>query len=168
MAAETTTVRSPSEGAKARTSPWAKLTARSGKTNYVFLFRAGPMERIEIVKAGIPAVDAKRILAGLNMSASVIHVPISTFNRKVKQQQILAPEESERVVGLAKLVGQVQAIVEESGDPAGFDAEAWTRRWLHEPLPALGGVAPVTLLDTMEGQALVSQALSRIQSGAYA
>ena len=40
--------------------------------------------------------------------------------------------------------------------------------WLNGPLPALGGARPIDLMDTMEGQALVSATLARIQSGAYA
>jgi uncharacterized protein (DUF2384 family) len=35
-------------------------------------------------------------------------------------------------------------------------------------LPAFGGARPADLIDTMEGQSLVSAALGRIQSGAYA
>jgi uncharacterized protein (DUF2384 family) len=69
---------------------------------------------------------------------------------------------------MAKLVGQLEAIVEESGEPEGFDAAAWMSRWLREPVPALGGARPIELMDTMEGQALVSAVLSQIQSGAYA
>src|SRR5262249_51454851 len=140
------------------------LPAEQAKGNYYErVYLAAPLERIEIVKAGVPAVQAKRILADLDVPASLLHLPVSTFNRKIKNQDVLAPEASERVVGLARLVGQVQAMVEESGEPDGFDAKAWTARWLGEPLPALGGLAPGALLDTMEGQALVSQALARIQ-----
>lgn len=69
---------------------------------------------------------------------------------------------------MARLVGQIQAIVEESGDPEGFDAAAWLSRWLNEPLPALGGVCPLDMLDTIEGQSLVSASLARIQGVAYA
>ena len=59
-------------------------------------------------------------------------------------------------------------MVEESGDPQGFDAAAWLSTWIEEPLPALGGARPVDIMDTMEGQALVSTLLAQIQSGAYA
>ena len=72
------------------------------------------------------------------------------------------------MLGLAKLVGQLEAMVEESGDPEGFDALGWLSDWLREPLPALGGNRPIGFLDTMEGQAVVSQALAQMQSGAYA
>lgn len=92
----------------------------------------------------------------------------ATVNKKAKQDQALSPDESERVIGVAKLVGQLQAMIEESGNPEGFDAAAWLSQWLREPVPALGGARPFDLMDTMEGQALVSRTLAQMQSGAYA
>ena len=59
-------------------------------------------------------------------------------------------------------------MVEESGDPRGFNAAPWVARWLEEPLAALGGRKPRELMDTAEGQAVVSNMLARAQSGAYA
>jgi hypothetical protein len=80
---------------------------------------------------------------------------------------ILAGEEGARVAGFARLVGQVEAMVLESGDPAGFDAAGWVARWLMEPLPAFGGVRPAGFMDTSERQAVVSLTLAKMQSGAY-
>ena len=80
----------------------------------------------------------------------------------------VSPEESERIISFAKLVGQLEAMIQDSGDPTNFDARAWVARWLVEPLPAFGGARPVELMDTMEGQGLVSAALAKVQSGAYA
>jgi putative toxin-antitoxin system antitoxin component (TIGR02293 family) len=140
--------------------------------NYVQLFRAAPLERIKLVKSRLPASQAKTIISDLAIpsgSASrALHVSVSTLNRKTKMREALTQDESERVLGLARLIGQVQAMVEESGDPAGFDAREWTARWLSEPLPALGGARPLDLMDTMEGQSLVAETLARVQSGAYA
>lgn len=93
---------------------------------------------------------------------------MSTLNRKTKEGEALTQDESERVPGLARLIGQVQAMVDDSGDPSGFDARAWTARWLSEPLPTPGGTWPLDLMDTMEGQGLVAKTPARIQSGAYA
>ena len=59
-------------------------------------------------------------------------------------------------------------MLEESGNPQGFDAKGWISRWLQEPLSALGGVRPIDLIDTMEGQNLVSTTRAQIQGGAYA
>jgi putative toxin-antitoxin system antitoxin component (TIGR02293 family) len=139
--------------------------------NYIHLFRAAPLDRITLVKAGLPASQAKTIMSDLDIPAGAasraLNVPVSTLNRKTKMREALTQDESERVLGLARLIGQVQAMVDESGDPTGFDARKWTARWLGEPLAALGGARPLDLMDTMEGQGLVSDTLARIQSGAY-
>ncbi|WP_208852635.1 antitoxin Xre/MbcA/ParS toxin-binding domain-containing protein [Roseomonas mucosa] len=140
--------------------------------SYVEVFRAEPIKRINMIKHGLSAAEAKRILSDLAVTQAVamraLNISAATMNRKVRGEDRLPPAESERVLGIARLVGQVQAIVEESGRPEGFDAAAWTSRWLSEPLPALGGARPLDLLDTMEGQALVSSTLAHIQGGAYA
>ncbi len=90
------------------------------------------------------------------------------MDRRVKGKGQLPPAEGERILTVARLIGHVQNIVDESGNPEGFNATAWMSRWLDEPLPALGGVRPIDLLDTIEGQALISDTLAKIQGGAYA
>ena len=139
--------------------------------SYLTLYQASPLQRIEMIKGGIPAATAKRIFAdlaiGQGTALKALRLSPATVNKKAKQDQILSPGESERVIGVAKLVGQLEAMIQESGDPAGFDAPAWMARWLQEPLPAFGGVRPIDMMDTMEGQALVSTALAQVQSGAY-
>jgi len=141
--------------------------------SFVHIYRADPAQRIGIIKNGVPAREAKQIIAELSGDnqrglIEALHLSTATINRKTAKNEPLSTDEGERVVGLAKLVGQVQAMVEESGDPTDFDAMAWLSRWLREPLPAFGGQKPISLLDTMEGQALVSTALAQIHSGAYA
>jgi putative toxin-antitoxin system antitoxin component (TIGR02293 family) len=139
--------------------------------DYIVIYESSAQDRIDIVKGGIKASVAKRIVADLDMPAALtyeaLHVPISTINRKAKTGAVLRSDEGERVLGLAKLVGQVESMVQGMDGAEGFDARAWTSRWLREPLPALGGAAPLDYMDTMEGQALVSDTLARIQSGAY-
>jgi len=148
-----------------------KRKPQPGWLDYLTIYRAAPLERIRRVKAGVSAREAKEILSDLaipSVRIAVLGIPVSTLNRKAKGAQRLSTDEGERVLGLAKLVGQVQAMVEDSGEPEGFDARAWTAHWLNEPLPALGGARPLDFMDTMEGQGLVSDILARIQSGAYA
>ena len=145
---------------------------RANTLSYLEIFRAEPVQRIEMVKKGVGAKLVKRMLTELAIPQSAgltaLNLPPATVNRKVAQDELLAPDQSERVVGMARLIGQLQAMVEDSGDPANFDATAWLSRWLREPLPAFGGAPPFDYMDTMEGQALVSQALGQTQSGAYA
>ena len=148
-----------------------RRTPEGGVQAYVALFRASPEERIRMIKEGVPAAEAKRILFDLSISQSAafeaLRLSAATVNKKAARAEALSTSEGERVLGVAKLVGQLQVMVEESGDPEEFDAAAWISRWLREPVPALGGQRPLDLLDTMEGQALVSGTLAKLQSGAY-
>lgn len=142
------------------------------KLSCLGVFRASPSQRIAMIRDGIRASEAKRLLAelaiGQGAGFKALNLSAATINKKAKGGQTLTPGESERVIGCAKLVGQVEAMVQESGEAAGFDAAAWMARWITEPLPAFGGTRPVDLMDTMEGQGLVSQALAKLQGGAYA
>ena len=140
--------------------------------SYLAVYRASPLERISMIKHGIRATEAKRIIGELAIGQGAVLKALklspATVNKKAKQDRTLSPGESERVIGFAKLVGQLQAVIQESGNPEGFDAAAWMARWLNAPVPALGGTRPIDLMDTMEGQGLVSTTLAQLQSGAYA
>jgi len=72
-----------------------------------------------------------------------------------------------RAIGIASLIAQVQTMIEESGNPEGFDTAKWVTRWLDRPLPSLGGQKPLELMRTPEGCALVHSIVARMQSGAY-
>ncbi|MBJ7314137.1 DUF2384 domain-containing protein [Rugamonas sp. CCM 8940] len=102
-----------------------------------------------------------RLLALLGMSRA-------TVSRKARAKQPLPPEDSERVLGVEALIGQVDAMVHESGEPVGFNPATWVANWLAEPVPALNGRTPASFLDTVEGQKLLSNLLAMAQSGAYA
>ena len=75
---------------------------------------------------------------------------------------------SERLVGLAKLIGQVETIVKQSGKPVGFKPAKWFSEWIEQPAAALGGHMPADLLDTSDGREAVAKLLAQMQSGAYA
>jgi putative toxin-antitoxin system antitoxin component (TIGR02293 family) len=149
-----------------------KSTTRPSAGLYGTLYRTPVMERILLITNGVPAAEAKRWLEittlGRNTTLKALDLPIATFNKKVKANAKLSPAESERVIGFARLVGQIEAMLEEAGGPPDFDARAWLARWLTEPLPALGNAKPIDFMNTMEGQNLVSQKLTQIASGAYA
>lgn len=144
---------------------------------YKFIWTASPDERVKLIKSGIPARTAKKFFEHFALDQSVtldaLNLKRATINKKAKNDEPLAIDDGERVVGLAKLVGQLETILDNEGvmdpDQAGnFDSFAWMSNWLDQPLPAFGGRKPIDLLDTMEGQAMVSKALGQIQSGAYA
>lgn len=151
------------------------LPAVSGKkahvSSYAGMYLASPVERVNIIRKGVPA--ALLVETGEAMGVPrdqlfrTLHLPRATVNRKISEKGALSPELSERIVGLRKLIGQVEVMVGESGNPEGFNAAKWIAQWLEEPSPALGGEKPGSYMDTVEGQELVSSLIARMQSGAY-
>ena len=163
--------------ARSATGPrasWRPALARliAGRDSYLTLYDFSRVDRIGVVKEGVPA----RLLTTL---ASDMHIPRerlytwlgiarATANRKVKADDLLSQDESERALGIARLVGQVQKVVAESGESKGFDAAQWAAAWLARPNQALDGKPPGEFMDTADGRALVSGLIAQMQSGAYA
>ena len=135
------------------------------------IWKMPAMERVELVKGGVPSVILTRLSRALDRPVKYVVRTIgmapTSASRKLQRQTPLAPDESERALGVAKLIGQVETIVQQSGNPAGFDPGRWLAEWIETPQPALGGRRPDALLDTAEGQLMVSDLLARMQSGAY-
>lgn len=139
---------------------------------YRELFSSSPMERIALVKAGMPAGTlitlARDMAAPRELLYRWLGLARTTANRKVRADERLDLDDSERVLDLARLIGQVEQIVAESGDAAGFSPAKWTASWLQTANPALNGRQPGEFMDTTEGRALVANLVARMQSGAYA
>lgn len=139
---------------------------------YEVLCDASQVDRIRMVKQGVPA----RLLVNLASDMQIprerlygwLGIARATANRKVKAGDVLSQDESERALGIARLVGQVERVVSESGSAQGFDAAQWTAVWLQRHNPALGGQTPGEFMDTAEGRVLVSGLIDQMQTGAYA
>lgn len=135
------------------------------------LYAAGTLERVEQVREGVPAALIELMSEDMGLPKERLYkamrLPRATVNRKLQAKQTLSPDESERVLGVARLVGQVEAMVRDSGEPEGFDAARWLAEWLERPNPALGRKQPAEFLDTADGRVLISDLLSRMSSGAY-
>ena len=136
------------------------------------LYLVDPRARIAAIRRGIPASMVGDLSSRMGMSKenllSSLGLSRATISRKEKDATMLSKDESERVLGVETLIGMVQTMVEQSGDPTGFDAARWVSQWLSKPLPALAGETPASYMDTFEGQKLVAELLSMTQSGAYA
>ncbi|WP_229423798.1 antitoxin Xre/MbcA/ParS toxin-binding domain-containing protein [Massilia frigida] len=136
------------------------------------LYPIDPQHRIDLIRSGIPAARVSQLSARMGMSREhLIHslrLSRAAISRKEREGTLLSSDESERVMGVETLIGMVQSMVEESGNPEGFDAARWLSTWLTQPLPALGGATPASYMDTFEGQKLVAELLTMMQSGAYA
>ena len=153
----------PEEGEKSR---WL---------NFRELYQTTPVDRIDLIRNGVSAADFKTFVSGLDVQQekvfTMLDIATATVNRKASRNESLSREDSEKVVGMAKLIGQVETMLEESGDPdlmKDFDAARWLTHWMEEPIPALGGASPADYMDTIEGQEMISRLLATMQTGAYA
>jgi putative toxin-antitoxin system antitoxin component (TIGR02293 family) len=136
------------------------------------VYGASRTERVQFIRMGVPAAYLDQIAGKMAIPKELLYktlrLPRSTVDRKLRANDNLSPEHSERVIGLERLIGQLEAMMAESGDGSPFDAHVWIGDWLESPLPALGGAKPADYMDTMEGQEMVSSLLAQAQSGAYA
>jgi uncharacterized protein (DUF2384 family) len=125
-----------------------------------------------MIRRGLQVCDVERVIGDLAFDRDTIAKVLGSFptrgNRNVGRSNALSRTGGERVIGLAKLVGQLQATVDELGGPTAFDGAAWLAQWLRTPLPTLAGTRPIELIDTMEGQTLISALLAQLPSGAHA
>lgn len=82
---------------------------------------------------------------------------------------VIAGAGEQAAIGMARLLGIAQAIVDNStaAQAKGFDAARLLGRWIEIPQPALGGRKPADLLDTPTGVNAVARVLGAIESGAF-
>lgn len=144
----------------------------AGESIYSKLCILDRMDRIRLVKHGIPARLLPAVAVDMNVPREKLYgwlgIPRTTANRKVKIGDVLNRDESERVLGIACLIGKIQLLVVGSDESEGFDAARWAAAWLQEENYILGGVAPSAFMDTADGRALVHSLVEQMHSGAYA
>lgn len=150
---------------------WTAFSNRNHH-GYAALYGMPSIERATLVKNGAPSnmVDliSKEMAMSKDRFVQITGLSRATVTRKIANKAHLSVDESERLVGLAKLIGQVETIVQQSGNSDGFNAAKWFGEWMEHPAAALGGMKPETLLDTSDGRDAISKLLSQMQSGAYA
>lgn len=135
------------------------------------VYSASGIERIEMIRQDVPAVALNEIVRKIDISKECLYATLrfstSMIDHKIRNNDALSAEHSERLLGLERLSGQVEVMLSQSGNGEKFDADRWVGGWLYHPLPALGGARPADYMDTIEGQELVSGLLAQSQSGAY-
>src|SRR5688572_4753095 len=117
---------------------------------------------LRAVRSGLPyaSLEALTRSLGLELSAvgAVVGIPGRTLARRKHQRQ-LSPVESDRLYRLAYVTHVASAVL------GGVGA---ARQWLSRSNRSLGGVVPMSLLDTDIGCRQVEQALVRLNYGLYA
>jgi putative toxin-antitoxin system antitoxin component (TIGR02293 family) len=120
------------------------------------------MEWIPLLRQGLPSasIDAAIRLTRITQTdlARALNIPERTLVRR-KREGTLSPEESAKLVRFARIVERAEMVFE--------DAEA-ALSWIQSPNASLGGVSPLSLLDTEIGADSVLDTLGRIEHGVFA
>jgi hypothetical protein len=124
-----------------------------------------PIDRVVLVKAGVPVSLTRQLAQDLGVPKTKLRKWLSLSSRPPARRARRACIEAERLLGLARLIGEVEQIMLESSDEVAFDAARWFGRWLTEPQPALGGAEPREYVDCGDGRELLSTLLRQQQSG---
>lgn len=140
--------------------------ARSGAAwrDYRDAFLGSPAAlQIEAIRRGAPAGNLLGVAEALHLPRERVYelvgLSVSTAKRKVAANEVLDPLVTERLVRL----GRIEQLAEETfGDPA------QAAEWLQAVNVGLGGVAPLSLLDTEIGCREVSRVLHAIACGGVA
>jgi putative toxin-antitoxin system antitoxin component (TIGR02293 family) len=90
--------------------------------------------------------------------ASLVGVSERTISRLQKEHKRLNATGSDRLYRLARIAAHALEV---------FEDRNTVGNWLSRPNRALGGVAPVEVLDTDAGTEQVSELLNRIEYGVY-
>ena len=117
---------------------------------------------IPLVRRGLPSASLDLIVRFMGITqnelAHALAIPERTLARR-KREGTLDPEESAKLVRLANIVERAQILFEDTDNAL---------NWLQQPNAALGGVTPLSLLDTDIGAHAVLDTLGRIEHGVFA
>ena len=115
-----------------------------------------------MTRAGLPVSALSALALELNVErkvlAKVVGISERTLSRRLANGARLSPEESDRMMRVARVFAQTKETLGDS---------AKAGRWLQRPNLALGGERPLDLLDTDAGRHDVETILGRIDYGIY-
>lgn len=118
-------------------------------------------DMIRFVKLGLIFDELLALQASLELPldklAQKLGISKATLHRR-KLDGRLAPEESDRVIRFARLMGKAVTV---------FETEENARRWLSSPQAGLGGAIPLDYAGTEIGAREVEDLLGRIEYGVY-
>ncbi len=118
---------------------------------------------INLSRSGIKASFAKKLIKDIQINqeefAEFVGLKIRTLSRRFKKpSEKLTPEESEKVIRLARIYLEALDV---------FKVDDKVATWLKRPNRALGESAPISYLDSDIGAEEVMAILGRIRDGVY-
>ena len=139
-----------------------RFYVQSGKVNGQGKHATFPTSKmIAAIKGGLRVRELSLLQSSLDIPmerlAPKLGISRATLHRR-KAGGRLGPEESDRVVRFARLMGKAIEV---------FETEENARRWLKSPQVGLGGDVPLDYAETEVGAREVEDLLGRIEYGVY-
>jgi hypothetical protein len=135
------------------------------RLRYIELYQMPQFDYLQHVIDGVSSQSIPDLVFDMGISQSsickMLGLSPSTISRKVSAGQCLSTTEGELVLGIAKLIGQLQVMVEEYGDPEGFNPATWLISWVQAPLPAIRDEKPAKYLRSINGQQFLSTMMAK-------
>jgi putative toxin-antitoxin system antitoxin component (TIGR02293 family) len=120
-------------------------------------------EQIRVSRSGLPASTVDFMAKRLGMSRSLflgeIDMKQSTIERRLAEKKPLTTTETDRLYRVEKVLARATEVLED---------DAAATAWIQHRIRSLGGVTPLSLLDTDAGVDLVMDTLGRIEHGIVA
>lgn len=121
-----------------------------------------PMDWVYMIRKGFPSKALGSF--GTNIGATnaelaqILGISVRVLAGR-RRKEILTPHVSERILRVARVVGRAEEV---------FGQLTKGLEWLKAPNGSLGGVSPISLLDTDIGGDWVMNTLGRIEHGVFA
>jgi putative toxin-antitoxin system antitoxin component (TIGR02293 family) len=125
-----------------------------------FVVGMAASEQVRVSRIGLPAstvdVMAKRLGMSRTLFLGEIDMKQSTIERRLAENKPLTTTETDRLYRVEKVLARATEVLED---------EAAATAWIQHRIRSLGGVTPLSLLDTDAGVDLVMDTLGRIEHG---
>ena len=140
----------------------AKITEILGGKRVVGKNVSSSADFIPLIRGGFSYRSLEKLVAYLGLRLETVLQSLAINERTIQRRKSaasrLSQPESEKVYRLARLTALAEEVFE--------DRQA-AQLWLTNPIPALGGVTPLSLLDTEEGARWAETELQRLAWGVY-
>jgi putative toxin-antitoxin system antitoxin component (TIGR02293 family) len=134
---------------------------RSAKTSPM-AFVGDSYALVQKMREGIPSAMVVTVANGLDVSQDrlfeALRLPKSTMKSHIADKKPLGAAAGDRLYRVVKVIGRAESVLADHSAAVS---------WIKQANRALGGVAPLTLLDTEAGYDMVIDTLGQIEHGVY-
>jgi hypothetical protein len=119
----------------------------------------------------LPAIEIIYVAAALAIPLvdflNYMHYRAEDVAQRTLMRERLTVEQSKLLLGVCRMIEQVELISGSSCGSVGFDPGIWLGRWLRTVVPAFGGAFPILYISTQHCQITIENFLLNTVTGSY-